>query len=144
MDAEAPERSYIVLAPDEQNDLGRLPYLEIPGLYTALSDTQLVVLSACETAVPLSPNGDVMEGGGLEIAGLANQFRRAGVPRLLASLWQVSDESTAALMARFYAALGEGRSATEALAVAQRVLLNDPTQSHPFYWAPFILIGNPR
>jgi len=80
----------------------------------------------------------------LEIAGLANQFRRAGVPRLMASLWQVSDESTGALMSRFYSALGEGRGAPEALATAQRALLADPAQEHPFYWAPFILIGTPR
>ena len=113
LDSSAPERSYIVLADQ------KLGYLEIPGLYEPLRDTGMVVLSACETAVPLAPEGDAVQGGGLEIAGLANQFRRAGVPRLLASLWQVSDESTRALMVRFYGALGEGRSPPEALAVAE-------------------------
>jgi len=138
LDSAAPERSYIVLADK------KLEYLAIPGLYEPLRDTGLVVLSACETAVPLAPEGDAVQGGGMEIAGLANQFRRAGVPRLLASLWQVSDESTRALMVRFYSALGEGRSPPEALAVAQRALLADDSMKHPFYWAPFVLIGTPR
>ena len=146
LDAEAPERSHIVLAPPEGGvaEDGHLGYLEIPGLYGPLQDTGMVVLSACETAVPLAPQGDDVQGGGLEIAGLANQFRRAGVPRLMASLWQVSDESTRALMVRFYQALGEGRAPPEALAVAQRALLADPEMQHPFYWAPFILIGTPH
>jgi CHAT domain-containing protein len=146
LDAEAPERSHIVLAPPEGGsaEQGHLGYLEIPGLYGPLQDTGMVVLSACETAVPLAPQGDDVQGGGQEIAGLANQFRRAGVPRLMASLWQVSDESTRALMVRFYQALGEGRAPPEALAVAQRALLADPEMQHPFYWAPFILIGTPH
>ena len=146
LDAGSPEKSYIVLAPPTGGavEAGRLSYTDIPGLYGPLKDTGMVVLSACETAVPLAPQGDAVQGGGLEIAGLANQFRRAGVPRLLASLWQVSDSSTQALMVRFYEALGEGRSPPEALAVAQRSLLADPEMAHPFYWAPFILIGSPR
>ena len=143
LDSVAPERSYIVLAKDGGD--GRLGYLDIPGLYEPLQDTDLVVLSACETAVPLSPtDGDRVQGTGLEIAGLANQFRRAGVPRLLASLWQVSDESTQALMLRFYQALGEGRSPPQALATAQRALLAQPETAHPFHWAPFVLVGTPR
>ena len=144
LDASAPERSYTVLAADEASPEGRLGYLDIPGLYSALQDTALVVLSACETAVPLAPEGDAVQGGGLEIAGLANQFRRAGVPRLLASLWQVSDESTQSLMVRFYEGLGEGRSPPAALAAAQRSLMARPETAHPFHWAPFVLIGTPR
>lgn len=143
LNADAPEQSYIVLAPGEGSE-GRLPYLDIPGFYEPLRSTRLVVLSACETAVPLAPQDDAVQGGGLEIAGLANQFRRAGVPRLLASLWQVGDASTERLMVRFYEALGEGRAPPEALAVAQRALLADPEFAHPFHWAPFVLIGTPR
>jgi CHAT domain-containing protein/Tfp pilus assembly protein PilF len=144
LDATAPERSYIVLAKDESSPEGRLGYLDIPGLYTAFQDTSLVVLSACETAVPLAPEGDAVQGGGLEIAGLANQFRRAGVPRLLASLWQVSDESTQALMVGFYEGLGQGRTPPDALAAAQRSLLAKEATAHPFHWAPFVLVGTPR
>ena len=140
LDPALPEASYIVLAPDGDDD-GKLGYLEIPGLYQALRGTHLVVLSACETAVPVEAPG---AGAGLEIAGLANQFRRAGVPRLLASLWKVSDTSTQALMARFYEGLGQGRTPPEALAAAQRALHASPETAHPFHWAPFVLIGSPR
>ncbi len=139
LDAGTPEASYIVLGGDE----GRLHYTAIPGLYSALRDVGLVVLSACESAVPVAPEGGV-EGGGLEISGLANQFRRAGVPRLVASLWQVGDESTKELMVGFYRGLSEGRRPPEALAAAQRSLLAKPETGHPFHWAPFILVGTPR
>ncbi|MCO4772778.1 MAG: CHAT domain-containing protein [Deltaproteobacteria bacterium] len=143
LDPQAPERSYIVLAA-EDDDAGHLGYLEIPGLFQSLRGTRLVVLSACETAVPLEAPPTDGTSTGLEIAGLANQFRRAGVPRLLASLWQVSDASTQALMVRFYEGLGQGRSAPEALAAAQRAMLADEATAHPFHWAPFVLIGAPR
>jgi CHAT domain-containing protein len=140
LDSVAPEASYIVLAGGEDQ---RLEYLAIPGLYSSLRDVGLVVLSACESGVPLSPEGGV-EGGGLEISGLANQFRRAGVPRLVASLWQVGDESTRELMVGFYRGLSEGRRPAEALASAQRALLVRGDYQHPFHWAPFILVGTPR
>ena len=140
LDAAAPEASYIVLAGGEDQ---RLRYLGIPGLYSSLRDVGLVVLSACESAVPLSPEGGV-QGGGLEISGLANQFRRAGVPRLVASLWQVGDDSTKELMVGFYRGLSEGRRPPEALAAAQRALLARDAYAHPFHWAPFILVGTPR
>ena len=136
LDASAPERSHVVLAS------GALPYGQIPGLHGVLGDAKLVVLSACESAVPVSAEGDV-DGEGVEIAGLAWQFRRAGVPRLVASLWKVSDRSTSALMEAFYRNLGQGRSPPEALAAAQRALLSDPNLAHPFHWAPFLLMGTP-
>jgi CHAT domain-containing protein len=139
LDAAAPEASYIVLA----GEGGRLAYTAIPGLYSALQDVGMVVLSACESAVPVTPEGG-MGGGGLEISGLANQFRRAGVPRLVASLWQVGDESTKELMVGFYRGLSEGRRPPEALAAAQRSLLASDATAHPFHWAPFILVGTPR
>ena len=143
LDPTSPEHSYIVLAPDGDDD-GHLGYLEIPGLYGPLRDTGLVVLSACETAVPIEAPAEGTTEGGLEIAGLANQFRRAGVPRLMASLWQVADMSTQRLMVGFYSALGQGRSPAGALAAAQRGLLAKEETAHPFHWAPFILIGTPR
>jgi len=143
LDPQIPERSYIVLAPTDAHD-GQLGYLAIPGLYQALRGTGLVVLSACETAVPVEAPQQGTSESGLEIAGLANQFRRAGVPRLLASLWQVSDASTQALMVHFYETLGQGRPPPEALASAQRALMAQPGTAHPFHWAPFVLIGSPR
>lgn len=133
----------------------------------ALHNVDLVVLSACETGL-----GGF--GSGEEILGLGYQFQRAGARATIASLWQVNDRGTQALMNAFYEALSNGIGKSEALRQAQIVLirgddttpavaagdrgndadvelidtrtglplLQDANLSHPYYWAPFILIGN--
>ena len=63
---------------------------------------------------------------------------------LIASLWSVADEGTMALMTAFYEELGKGRDLAMALAVAQRRLIADPKFSHPFFWAPFVIVGDWR
>ena len=95
---------------------------------------ELLVLSACETA-----SGDPRATLGL--TGIAIQ---AGARSVLGTLWQVSDVSTAELMARFYDYLQGGLTKAEAISQAQRDLLNDPEFRHPFYWAPYTLVGNWR
>lgn len=92
----------------------------------------LVVLSACETGVSSVAPGD-------ELIGLARGFFAAGAPALLVSLWTVDDASTAALMANFYGRLRAGDTPATALRAAQCALLRE--QPHPFYWAPFVLMG---
>ena len=131
LDAATPEASHIVLAD------GQLAYDEIPTL--APKKTRLVVLSACQTAVHAG-------GSGVEIAGLAYQFKRSAVSRVVATLWEVDDDATAALMERFYVALRRGDGFAAALASAQRALLSDGEGlglAHPAYWAPFFLMGPP-
>jgi CHAT domain-containing protein/Tfp pilus assembly protein PilF len=127
-------------------------------------NVDLVVLSACETAV-----GDIIDGNGAEILGLGYRMKQAGADAAIASLWIVSDGGTQMLMDAFYANLSQGLSKTEALQQAQIALIEgDFTASgvdrragidvvssqtglpvsvadrlsHPYYWAPFILIGN--
>jgi CHAT domain-containing protein/tetratricopeptide (TPR) repeat protein len=92
----------------------------------------LVVLSACETGVSSVAPGD-------ELIGLARGFFAAGAPAILVSLWTVDDASTATMMAHFYTRLRAGDSPATALRAAQRALLRE--QPHPFYWAPFVLMG---
>jgi CHAT domain-containing protein len=156
--AEAPRESFLVLGS------GETVSLETIRTDWSLS-AELVVLSACETAV-----GSTELGSGVEILGLGYQMQEAGAQAVIASLWQVSDPGTEALMAEFYAALGQGLTKTEALQAAQQALIRNqsaitggpiraialPTAedgrtlganaasgySHPYYWAPFILIGN--
>ncbi|MEO1621669.1 MAG: CHAT domain-containing protein, partial [Cyanobacteria bacterium J06632_3] len=125
-----------------------------------LSNVDLVVLSACETGLDGFGNG-------AEILGMGYQFQLAGAGAVMASLWAVSDRGTQDLMGRFYQHLGNKPKA-EALQQAQRDLINsnnadlenDPRGGivpvnisadlpeslrglrHPYYWAPFILIGN--
>jgi CHAT domain-containing protein/Tfp pilus assembly protein PilF len=102
-------------------------------------DADLVTLSACSSGL-----GQAMGGEGL--IGLTRAFQYAGARSVLASLWSVSDASTAALMQRFYAHLARGVSKDRALALAQRELLRleSGRWSHPYYWAAFQLAGDWR
>jgi CHAT domain-containing protein len=92
----------------------------------------LVVLSACETGVGALIPGD-------ELIGLARGFFAAGAPSLLVSLWTVDDTTTAELMHTFYQLLRAGARPAAALRQAQCTLLHD--YPHPFFWAPFVLMG---
>ncbi|MBD0343444.1 MAG: CHAT domain-containing protein, partial [Coleofasciculus sp. Co-bin14] len=98
------------------------------------SPIELLVLSACQTAL-----GD--NRAALGIAGVAV---RAGARSTLATLWAVNDEATAALMVRFYQELANSTvTKAEALRRAQQSILKDPRyRQHPYYWAPYVLVGN--
>jgi CHAT domain-containing protein len=99
---------------------------------------EIVVLSACETA-----RGVVKEGEGL--IGFAWAIFVAGCPSSLLTQWQVADKSTAELMTAFYRNWrSQGISKAEALQRAQLRLLCSKQWSHPFFWAPFVLIGDWR
>jgi CHAT domain-containing protein len=94
---------------------------------------ELLVLSACQTAT-----GD--KRAALGLAGLAV---RSGARSTLATLWSVRDRSTAEIMAEFYRELTQTEvSKAEALRQAQLALLKNAQYQHPFYWAPFVLVGN--
>lgn len=98
--------------------------------WMVLSNTRLVVLSACETAV----GHNVKEGWG----GLPRAFKMAGAQHIVASLWRVSDEVTAELMILFYKNMMSGMEPHESLIRAQReIALRYPD---PYYWAAFIMI----
>ena len=94
---------------------------------------ELLILSACQTA-----SGD--KRAALGLAGLA---MRSGARSVVATLWSVSDQSTAALMVNFYQQLQKsGISKSEALRQAQLQLLQSSEYKDPYYWSPFVLIGN--
>lgn len=93
----------------------------------------LLVLSACETAA-----GD--ERAALGLAGMAV---RSGAKSTIATLWSVNDEATAKLMEKLYQQLARQKvTKSEALQQAQLALLKDKWYQHPFYWAPYIFVGN--
>ncbi|HWE47585.1 MAG TPA: CHAT domain-containing protein [Caulobacteraceae bacterium] len=98
------------------------------------NDLDLLVLSACETAV-----GD--DRSSLGLAGAAVQ---SGVHGAIASLWEVDDESTAQMIRGFYANYRQGAGKAEAMQTAQLGLLRTPRFSAPYYWAPLILVGGWR
>ncbi|MEO1134488.1 MAG: CHAT domain-containing protein, partial [Cyanobacteria bacterium J06639_1] len=111
-----------------------------------LKDIHLVVLSACKTAIGTSSNEEDL-GDGAEINSIVSYFlnRDAGAKAALASLWNVNDRSTSELMQRFYAELTKSPDMTksEAIRRAQLSFIDaSDDKSHPYHWAPFVLIGN--
>jgi CHAT domain-containing protein len=126
--------SGLQLEPDAQND-GRLEVHEILAMKLK---ARLITLSACDTALGAGDFANVPAGD--EFIGLSRAFLEAGGDAVLASLWRVDDRSTEVLMNRLYRAL-RTREGSEALGAAQRSMLADPEYRHPFYWAPFVLMG---
>ncbi len=136
LNAAQPELSYILLAPGDKKGDEELTVGEVYGL--DLKDTDLVTLSACQTAIG-ETNPD-----GLEITSLATSFARAGADSVIASLWSVADDSTRDFMVEFYKRLAAGESKSAAMQSAQAKLIANPNYNHPFYWAPFVLMGDWR
>lgn len=133
IDPAEPMRSSVVLAPEGDDD-GYLHSLEILAMEL---DRPMIVLSACESAL-----GRLERGEG--VVGLTRSFLAAGARGVVASLWPVSDQSTATLMSEFYYALWKKYSAAESLRQARAALLESEEWSHPYYWAPFIAIGTEK
>ncbi|MCX8043530.1 MAG: CHAT domain-containing protein, partial [Desulfobacterota bacterium] len=130
-----PLQSGLLLAGDRDND-GILQLHEIFGLN--LRQASLVTLSACETAL-------CKVQGGEDWAGMSRGFIFAGTPAILATLWSVEDKSTSILIKSFYENwLHKGMSKPAALRQAQRELKAIPEYRHPYYWAPFVMIGDWR
>ncbi len=100
--------------------------------YTLDLHCDIVALSACETGMNTVAPGD-------ELIGLARGFFAAGARALLVSLWTADDAATAQVMNVFYTRLVAGDTPAAALRHAQRVLLAE--LEHPFFWAPFVLLG---
>jgi CHAT domain-containing protein len=156
-----PLRSNLRFAPSAGDD-GRLTVNEI---FDMEIKANLVTLSACETALVKGEEGDFPRGD--DLVGLSRAFIHAGAPSVVASLWKVSDDSTVELMRAFYRNL-RSMTKAEALQKAQIDLMELSIRfhvergpggttrsiddqpdiaidcSHPFFWAPFILVGDWR
>lgn len=126
-----PEDSFILFGD------GNLVTLRDVGNWN-LKNVDLVVLSACQTGV-----GGIL-GNGEEILGFGYMMQQAGALAALATLWRVDDAATQNLMEAFYSELqGDNITKIEALRQAQLSLIASKYKGgHPYYWAPFILIGN--
>ncbi|MEA2603178.1 MAG: hypothetical protein QOF89_4170 [Acidobacteriota bacterium] len=138
LDSFHPELSGLVLSLYDEQGQPQDGVLRLNDIYNLHLDADLVVLSACRTAL-----GKEVRGEGL--IGLTRGFMYAGAARVLASLWSVEDQATAELMGSFYRGmLREGLSPAAALRKAQLEMARDPKRKSPYYWAGFSLQGEWR
>jgi CHAT domain-containing protein/Tfp pilus assembly protein PilF len=165
------QSSFLVLGSGDEQTLQKLTIPQIDkNLQFRLSNIHLVILSACETALGANTKPANNKLDGLEIPGLSYSFIQKGRAKsVLASLWLVNSKTTASLMQSFYWNLANTKdpiTKAEALRRSQMFILTGksqasdiqrgfkielaqpgssspiPDSSHPFYWAPFTLIGN--
>lgn len=133
-----PELSGVVLSLVDEQGRPQNGFLRLYDLYNLKLSADLVVLSACQTAL-----GKDIRGEGL--VGLTRGFMYAGAPRVIASLWQIDDRASAEFMKRFYEGLlGQKLRPAAALRAAQVSMQRDPRWHAPHYWAAFTLQGEWR
>ena len=120
-----PEQTFLV-AWDELIDIQ-----DMARTFQGAGNIDLLVLSACQTAA----------GDERSVLGLAGVAIQSGARSAIASLWLVDTIGSSVLMEQFYAGIGQGLNQAEALQQAQVTLLESTSFSHPFYWAPFVLVG---
>jgi CHAT domain-containing protein len=114
-------------------------FLRTDEVFNLRLSSPLVMLSACETGLGREKRGE-------GVIGLTRAFMYAGAPAVGVSLWSVADRSTSDLMADFYKNLltGTGQQPTAALRSARLNMIAGKKYSAPFYWAPFVLVGDWR
>ena len=135
---EHPELSGIVLSLVDNQGKPQNGFFRLYDVYNMNLGAELVVLSACQTAL-----GKQVRGEGL--IGLTRGFMYAGSARVMASLWRVEDEATAEMMKKFYeGVIKEGKKPAAALKSAQEWMQRQKRWRAPYYWAGFILQGEWR
>lgn len=137
LDAERPQFTGLVLSlvGNKEGD----GFLRTDEIFNLKLGAPLVMLSACETGLGKEKRGE-------GVIGLTRAFMYAGAPTVGVSLWSVSDESTAILMTDFYTRMftGQGMAPGAAMQAAQQSMIAGKRFSAPFYWAPFVLVGEWR
>ena len=135
LDAMRPQFSGLVLSQvGNKNDEDG--FLRTSEIFNVKLGVPLVMLSACETGL-----GKVKRGEG--VMGLTRAFMYAGSPTVGVTLWSVADKPTAELMTEFYRHyLGPNSSPSTAMREAQLAMISGKKYSSPFYWAPFVLVGD--
>jgi CHAT domain-containing protein/predicted negative regulator of RcsB-dependent stress response len=135
LNAERPQFTGVVLSlvGNKTND----GFVRTDEVFNLRLGSPLVMLSACETGLGKEKRGE-------GVMGLTRAFMYAGAPTVGVSLWSVADKSTADLMTDFYKRLlsTESPASSSALREAQLAMISGKKYSAPFYWAPFVLVGD--
>ncbi len=135
LNSQHPELSGVVLSRVNRDGSDADGFLGLQEIYRLKLSSDLIVLSACDTAL-----GKDVRGEGL--VGLTHAFMSAGSKSVVASLWKVDDRATSALMAEFYKAmLQDGLTPAAALRTAKEKIRQQQTWSAPYFWAGFVLEG---
>ncbi|GBC78365.1 Regulatory protein AfsR [bacterium HR08] len=127
-------RSGSSAARDQAKEVTEDGLLQVYEIFNLKLTADVVVLSACETGLGREVRGEGM-------VGLTRAFLYAGAQAVVVSLWKVADPATAEVMMRFYRQMKAGVGKAEALRRARLELLREGRYLHPFYWAPFVLVG---
>ena len=135
LNSQHPELSGLVLSLVDENGQPQDGFLRLHDIYNLNLGAELVVLSACRTALGKEINGE-------GLIGLTRGFMYAGAKSVIASLWDVKDEATAELMKRFYQnLLKQGQRPAAALRAAQISVLQENRWAAPYFWAGFTIQG---
>jgi CHAT domain-containing protein len=138
LDTRRPENSGLVLSTISREGRAQNGFIGLQDIYGLHAPVDLVVLSACRTAL-----GKDVRGEGL--LGLTRGFMYAGAASVVASLWKVDDEATAELMKEFYTnMLQRGMTKSDSLRAAQNTIRQRPEWHSPYFWAAFTLQGEFR
>jgi CHAT domain-containing protein/tetratricopeptide (TPR) repeat protein len=139
LNSQDPDLSGIIFSLVDEEGKPQSGFLRGRDIYNLHFPAELIVLSGCQTGL-----GKDIRGEGVE--GLTRSFMYAGAARVMVSLWAINDEITARLMAQFYRDLlgTKKMSPAAALRAAQLAMLKDKQFSAPYYWAAFILQGEPN
>jgi CHAT domain-containing protein/Tfp pilus assembly protein PilF len=136
VDTRRPALTGLVLSQLDERGVPQNGYVRLTDIYNMRLDADLVVLSACQTAL-----GKQIAGEG--VVGIARAFMYAGAPRVVATLWEVNDAATSELMKLFYrGVLLENRTPAAALRAAQLEMSRNPRWASPYYWAGFVVQGD--
>ncbi|HYE86045.1 MAG TPA: CHAT domain-containing protein [Vicinamibacterales bacterium] len=126
-----PSRSGLLLSKEDGED----GLLQMSEIYAMRLRADLVVLSACQTALGRDVTGE-------GIIGLTRAFFYAGARSVVSALWNLNDRFASEFVERFYTEIGQGHSPEEALRATKASFIDHPRYSHPFYWASLVLTGD--
>jgi CHAT domain-containing protein len=135
LDAERPQFTGLALSLVGQTNADG--FLRVDEVFNLRLGAPLVMLSACETGLGKERRGE-------GVIGLTRAFMYAGAPTVGVSLWSVGDQSTAVLMPEFYRRLLAGGGSAAAMRASQRSMIAGKKYSPPFYWSPFVVVGDWR